>query len=464
MNNRITFTKRELDDLEVPAAGTRSTVYDVKVPKLAVRVTSTGAKSFYLVRRTGRGMTWLRLGKYPDMTIENARKAAEAALGDFATGGNPAAKRRAKRAEKTLGEAFEDYLAERIRRGECARPDEVRATWQRYLGDPPEGPRKKHGKVRTKHAAGVNWQRRPVGAITGDDVEALHRAIGKVAPIAANRVVEMVSAIYGFIKVDNPAAAVEPFKERKRKRFLKAGELPRFFAALEADTSADFRDFILLALLTGQRRENLLSMRWRHIDQARAVWSIPEDEAKAGEQIEVPLVPAAVEILSRRRAAAEVSAIATKGPRSPFVFPANSASGHLTPPKKRWSALLDRIELDELRARIAAVDRAQADPVPGESLDRALQRARSTADALHVDRADARVEDVRLHDLRRSLGSWQAIQGASLLIIGKSLGHRSASATEVYAHLALDPVRASVERATDAMLHAAGVKQPGGGC
>jgi integrase len=69
------------------------------------------------------------------------------------------------------------------------------------------------------------------------------------------------------------------------------------------------------------------------------------------------------------------------------------------------------------------------------------------------------IGDLRIHDLRRSLGSWQAISGASLAIIGNSLGHKSADATMIYARLSLDPVRASLNTATSAMLQAAGVKQ-----
>jgi integrase len=58
---------------------------------------------------------------------------------------------------------------------------------------------------------------------------------------------------------------------------------------------------------------------------------------------------------------------------------------------------------------------------------------------------------VRLHDLRRTFGSWQAANGSSELLIGKSLGHRNTRSTAVYARLTLDPVRQSVERATAAM-------------
>ena len=75
-----------------------------------------------------------------------------------------------------------------------------------------------------------------------------------------------------------------------------------------------------------------------------------------------------------------------------------------------------------------------------------------------LDRAE--IEDVRIHDLRRTMGSWQARTGASMIVIGKSLGHKSQQATAVYARLDLDPVRQSMEAATSAMLQAAGLKQP----
>jgi integrase len=70
-----------------------------------------------------------------------------------------------------------------------------------------------------------------------------------------------------------------------------------------------------------------------------------------------------------------------------------------------------------------------------------------------LDRAG--FSDLRIHDLRRTLGSWQAKTGASLLTIGKSLNHKSTQSTAIYARLDLDPVRESVNRATAAMLIAA---------
>ena len=64
----------------------------------------------------------------------------------------------------------------------------------------------------------------------------------------------------------------------------------------------------------------------------------------------------------------------------------------------------------------------------------------------------AELENVRLHDLRRTMGSYQTMTGASLTVVGKTLGHKSQQATAVYARLNLDPVRASMEAAVDMMM------------
>ena len=139
-------------------------------------------------------------------------------------------------------------------------------------------------------------------------------------------------------------------------------------------------------------------MKFEDVDLARAVWIIPANDSKNKSPVHVPLVPEAIEILRARLAAA--------GDRE-FVFPGRYGKGPLV----------------EIRKPIVAVFKA----------------------------AGFKAKDIRLHDLRRTFGSWQAIGGSSELLIGKSLGHRSTASTAVYARLTLDPVRKSVERATNAM-------------
>jgi integrase len=57
----------------------------------------------------------------------------------------------------------------------------------------------------------------------------------------------------------------------------------------------------------------------------------------------------------------------------------------------------------------------------------------------------AKLDDVRIHDLRHSLASVGAAGGLSLPIIGKLLGHSQPQTTARYAHLAADPVKAAAE-------------------
>jgi integrase len=205
-------------------------------------------------------------------------------------------------------------------------------------------------------------------------------------------------------KGENPAHGVDRFKETSRDRFLRADEMPKFFEALAQDPNVDVRDYFLLSLLTGARRSKALAMRWQDINLDRAEWRIPQ-EANEKNVAMVPLMPEAVAILKARKQDAENDAV--------FVFPGTGKSGHLVEPKKGWQRVLER----------------------------------------------AGLSDLRIHDLRRTLGSWQARSGASLAIIGKSLGHKSQQATAIYARLDLDPVRASVEKATAAMLEAAGLRE-----
>lgn len=407
MPDRFRFTKTEIDDLPRPEKG-RATYYDEQVQKLAVRVTAAGTKTFYVIKRDGASMAWLKLGTFPDMTVENARKAAEASLGDFAKGNSPVKAKRVEKQRQTLGQAFDRYLDLYAKPRGIKTAADIRAIWERCVGTMPDEPAKKHGRKRKKHPAGVDWSTRKLDEITTADVRTLHAEIGSHAPVLANRVVEIVSTVYGRAEEwgftgSNPAKDIRPFKEEKRDRFIQADELPAFFTALADDTSDDFKHFVLLCLLTGARRINVLSAQWQDFNLGSAVWRIPD--SKNGEPVLIALVPEALEIMRARDPDGQK--------KTGFVFPAESKTGYLTPPKKRWQALLKR----------------------------------------------AGMANFRIHDLRRSLGSWQAISGASLAIIGKSLGHKSADATLIYARLSMDPVRASVNTATTAMLQAAGVKQ-----
>ena len=241
-----------------------------------------------------------------------------------------------------------------------------------------------------------------LGTITREELTRVHRKIGRRGHYAANRVMELLSSMFNKARDwgwqgENPAAGIKPFKEHKRRRFLDAEELPAFFSALAEEENITIRDFVLASLLSGARRSNVESMQWNEIRWRRAVWEIPAEKSKSGEAIDVMLVPLMLQLLKRRKADHDADPV--------WVFPGEGKTGHLVEVKSGWSRILKR----------------------------------------------AGITDCRIHDLRRTLGSWQALQGASLAIIGASLGHQSLQATQVYARLNADPVRTSVARAIDAM-------------
>ena len=85
-----------------------------------------------------------------------------------------------------------------------------------------------------------------------------------------------------------------------------------------------------------------------------------------------------------------------------------------------------------------------------------LQNFRNASENVKLTNAD--IENLHIHDLRRTFGSWQTAGGSSIPIIGKSLGHKSQQATAIYARLDIDQVRHSVESAAQAMLLAGDTK------
>lgn len=245
--------------------------------------------------------------------------------------------------------------------------------------------------------------KKKVSDITKRDIASLHVQLGeKSGYYTANRVLALIHSVFNkgidreLLDCINPASRVKKFKEKSRERFLQKREARAFFTALRS-LEESMRHYFLMLLYTGVRPNNVQSMRWEDIDFEHQLWQIPD--TKNGFSHTMPLVDPAIALLRRR-----------ENNGSPWVFPSSrSKAGHITEPKKAWNKL----------------------------------------------RQESGLKDLQMRDLRRSLASWQAIQGHSLVLIGKTLGHKSPNATSVYARLNTDPVRHAIGDALSAIHSAA---------
>ncbi len=251
------------------------------------------------------------------------------------------------------------------------------------------------------------WGSRKARAITRPDVETLHRTIGKRAPYEANRVLALLSKMFelarrwGFVPEGhgNPARDIDRFTEAKRDRWVTHDELPRLAQAINEEPNASARAALWLYLLTGARKTELLKAQWADVDWTRAELRLPD--TKAGRTHYIPLSPPAVALLR--------DLPQTEG--NPYVLPGKLPGAHLVNISKPWG-----------RVRTAAG-----------------------------------VADVRLHDLRRTVGSWLAQSGNSLHLIGRVLNHSNQSTTAVYARFGEDSVRAALDQHGARLMGAAGL-------
>jgi len=246
------------------------------------------------------------------------------------------------------------------------------------------------------------WHKRRLDSIKRLEVQAwvddLAQTKGKHC---ANRNYDTMRAVFSWAlrkevieELRNPCLGVDKYKVRSRQRFVLPGEFAALAAAIDAEPNETIRDFFWLCLFTGARKANVLAMSWHDVNFELRTWTIPD--TKNGDPQIVNLIDEAIKILLVRKNKAVCE----------WVFPSPRRQGHLICPKSAWKRLRERSGL----------------------------------------------KDLRIHDLRRTLGSYMAIQGTSPTIIAKALGHRSLQATAVYTRLTQDPVREAVENALGALI------------
>jgi len=220
--------------------------------------------------------------------------------------------------------------------------------------------------------------------IVAADIEAIHSELGTQHPYAANRIVEVVRKMFNWGKIAglipndhaNPGVGIVRFPERKRKRFITTAEMPRFVQALEQEENDYARHGLWLLLLMGLRSTELLKAKWVDIDWDMGTLFI--GLTKNGEPLLAPISEAA---LARLKMIPRMT-------NNPHIICGQKVGQHL------------------------------------RSLGRHLN---------HVLKRSG-LENIRVHDLRRTVGSWLAQTGTSLHLIGDVLNHKDTKTTAGYAY------------------------------
>jgi integrase len=396
----VKLTDAAVKRLTAPKSS-RIDYFDAAFPGLALRVTGPAdqrpeRKSWtYFYRHGGKQRRLTFEPGYPALSLADARQEATRAQLQIRAGTDPAeqkaqAREAASRAPDTIANVVETFIRLDLERRNRA---------PRYITET--------RRIFRNHVL-PRWAERDIKSITRRDVIDLLDQVmdrGTVAkgvdgkrrklsggPIIANRTLASIRAMLnwglrrGMIDA-TPAALVEaPGEETPRERTLTAHEV---LAVWDGGfrLGYPFGPFFQLALILGQRREEVARMRWADIDLEAAIWMLPAEATKAGRSHVVPLAPLATNILRALPRKADAT-----GKASSYVFTTSGAA-----------------------------------PIGGFS------RAK-----LRIDQVIAEVRDGEalapwtIHDLRRTAATEMARLGVSRFIISKVLNHSDRSVTGIY--------------------------------
>lgn len=249
------------------------------------------------------------------------------------------------------------------------------------------------------------WRGIRIDSLKRSDIADLHHSFAARAPYAGNRMLALLrrmlnlAKLWGFVgdSFTNPATGIPLHKEVQRDRWVTADELPRLAEAISDQPNPFIRGALWLYLLTGVRKSELLGARWGDVDLERRELRL--SDTKAGRPHIVPLSEPALDIL---RALPRYEG-------NPFVLPGRKEGGHLVNMAKAWDQV----------------------------------------------RGNAGIEDVRLHDLRRTVGSWLAQSGSGIHLIGKILNHSNLSTSMIYARFSKSIEHEALERHGERLMAAA---------
>ena len=423
------LTKRFIDSFTYQGInGKRDVRWDILLPGFGVRIYPNGKKAFVLSYRVNGRKRFMTLGNYDVLTLDQARNMARRHLVGVIDGNDPLENRKKAAKGETVKGLCAAYLEQHAKVHKKSWKDDERRIEKYIL---------------------PIWGNLKVSNIKRADTAALHGKIGKNHPYEANRVLELISKMFslarrwGFVDENavNPASDIDRFKEKKRDRWVTPGELPAVIRAIDQEQNFYAKAALWLYLLTGVRRSELLQARWEDVDWEQRELRLPE--TKAGRVHYVPLSEVALSILRKL----------PRVDRNAHLLPGHVVGKHLVNIDKAWRRVRDRATV---KFWAAHSDAQVSSLVAGLIAKLGREPTRAEVEAAADFDLPLGTGDVRLHDLRRTVGSWLAQAGNSLHLIGKVLNHSSQSTTAIYARFGQDHVRQALEDHSKRILGVAG--------
>jgi integrase len=395
------ITKRRVDALRCKAGKDRVFLWDDALAGFGVGAFPSGTKVYVAqFRKDGRSRR-IAIGEHGRLTPDEARSEAKKLLGAVEKGGDPIEERRLARGVRTFREIADEFMRRHVA---LKRKSRTRYEYERLL------------EVHIYSALGS----RRITDVRRADIARLHAALSD-RPFVANRCLALISSIWNWAArrdevqfANNPAKGIDRNPEQGRERYLTSKEFERLGHALrtaetiglpwtvdetkpkakhvpKADKRRTIADPLAVAavrllILTGARLREILHARWASVDFERGI--IHLEDSKTGRK-PIYLSAAALSVLSDL-------------PRiegNPYLIPGGRDGTPRADLKRPWAGIVKA----------------------------------------------AKLEGVRIHDLRHSFASIGAGASMGLPIIGRLLGHSQPQTTAKYSHLQADPLRRAAD-------------------
>jgi integrase len=321
----IKFSKTVLDRLPHPVQG-QIDYWDENLKGFGLTV-GAKTKTYFVYRRVNGSKVKVKIESHNVMTLDQARDKAKQLLIDMKAGTNPNTEKKKNQDRGiTLQKAYEEYVSIRKTKEHTQMND--RSFLKCHLSD---------------------WLNKPIADITTDMVSKKHLAICKTGHnTTANSTLRLFRRIYNFVKADrqdtipaNPVniltAKKQWSKTRRRQTTIKDNDLSLWFNAVLSLDNLYMKNYLLLQLFTGMRKNEGLGIRWEHVDMKGKTFTIPE--TKTEKALTLPMSSYLSSIFKELQAAR----------LNEYVFPElvkGTKTGHMSEPKRQVRKVKDKTGIE----------------------------------------------------------------------------------------------------------------------